>query len=322
MFIRINESSLFDGNGNRISPQLDPNATILHLDSCTSLTNLEEEITLPQNLESLITLNCINITNLPENLPNTLQSLEIFNCPHLTNLPNLPDGLTTLKLIQCGELTRLPELPDSITTLHLLCENLNITPELSQKIRQLEADGFNVKLSDNVRSKLDSTHESRLKLENDALEDLIFEQYKAINPDLPTPNAFQALLKRFATENIEERGGCEEILKQISKILNAFLEEPNHLKWADEIAQAFLAGCVNQPVAGWSEICALMAIAQAPKEEKIDSSKQYIVLKEVSMYLHEKRIMDDCPAVEVEAANLLFTEVHKKLLAERDIAKP
>jgi hypothetical protein len=170
------------------------------------------------------------------------------------------------------------------------CENLNITPELSQKIRQLETDGLDVILSDNVRSKLDSlTRESRLKLKNDALEDLVFEQYKAINPDLPTPNAFQELLKRFATEKIEERGGCEEISEQIFEILNAFYEEPNHLKWADEIAQAFLAGCVNQPVAGWSEICALMAIAQAPKEEKIDSSKQYIVLNEVSRYLREKK---------------------------------
>ena len=153
------------------------------------------------------------------------------------------------------------------------------------------------------------------------------------------------MLGRFLTEKIGQRGESqqepiEETLEKIATstkpVLEAFVQEPNHLKWADEIAKAYLDGCVNQPVRGWLEISAWLPIAQAPETiDKIEASKHLRVLEKMNNYIIEKlakeaelrrsageAVHSTMVGVEVEAGNALFREVHKKLLLNEDISKP
>ena len=163
------------------------------------------------------------------------------------------------------------------------------------------------------------------------------ESYKTTNPDesVPRPRAIKTLLTRFLTEGIDQRGESqqetiEETLEKIATstkpVLEAFVQKPNHLKWADEIAKAYLEGCVNQPVRGWLEISAWLPIAQAPETiDKIEASKHLMVLEKMNNYVINKLAKEAelrMARVEVEAGNALFREVHKKLLLNRDISKP
>ena len=163
------------------------------------------------------------------------------------------------------------------------------------------------------------------------------ESYKTINPDqsVPRPRAIKTLLDRFLTEKIDQRGESqqepiEEALEKIANstkpVLEAFFQEPNYLKWADEIAKAYaLAGCVNQPVRGWQEISAWLSIAQALDTiDKIKASKHLMVLDKMD-YVTKKLVKESnsgMARVEVEAGNALFRQVHKKLLLNKDISEP
>ena len=164
------------------------------------------------------------------------------------------------------------------------------------------------------------------------------ESYKTINPDqsVPRPRAIKTLLDRFLKEKIGQRGESqqepiEETLEKIANstkpVLEAFVQKPNYLKWADEIAKAYaLDGCVNQPVRGWLEISAWLSIAQAPEIiDKIEASKHLRVLDKMDNYVTKKLAKEAnsrMAGVEVEAGNALFREVHKKLLSNKDISEP
>jgi len=162
------------------------------------------------------------------------------------------------------------------------------------------------------------------------------KSYKTINSDqsVPRPEAIKTLMNRFLTEEIDQRRESqqeplEETLEKIANstkpVLEAFVQEPNHLKWADEIAKAYLGGCVNQPVRGWLEISAWVPIAQAPETtDKIEASKHLRVLEKMDCVTEKliKESNSQMAGVEVEAGNALFREVHKKLLSNGDISKP
>jgi len=330
----IRESELILGaDGIRRLPELDGGITNLCLIRCTSLTSLPENLpdgitslslngcssltsleNLPVGITNLDLSGCTSLTSLQENLPVAITSLALDRCTSLTSLPeNLPDGITSLSLFGCASLTSLPEnLPVGITHLYLDgCTNLIFTPELTRRLLTLEANGADIRYPDHFISNAGPVAETKLEL--------AINSYAERNPDLTRPERIKTLLNRFVTEGIEERGGNKEIVKTTSAILTAFTQDPNHLKWAEEIATAYMQGCVNQPVAGWSEICALMAIAQAPKEKKLEASKQYRVLQRVLEYLYELPADQQFVVFQAEAANSLFKEVHKKLLNEGEI---
>ena len=150
------------------------------------------------------------------------------------------------------------------------------------------------------------------------------QQYEANNPDEPKIIHLKSLLFRFLTQNAEERGGIEIILSPVSPVLEAFTQNPNHLKWAEKIAGEYLDGCVNQPVAGWSEICAVTSIAQAPKIiDKIEAAKHLMALEAIKDFI-SKLPADQKPgeAVEVEAGNSLLMRIHERLLTDNLIAEP
>ena len=237
-------------------------------------------------------------------------------------------NVTELNLGRCTSLTSLPEnLPAGITRLDLDdCTSLTFTPSLIERLSTLEAAGTSIRYPQHFNPD-DQVAKAKLDLE------AAITSYNIANPDLPKPEAIKNLLHRYLTEGIGQRGDgvtaspkecLKEIISTTTPILEALTKNPNHLKWADEIAKAYLDGCINQPVAGWSEISAIMSIAQAPTViEKIEATKHLRVLEGVTNYIATLP-QDQKPGVEVEAesGNALFREVHKKLLAEGDIEQP
>lgn len=150
----------------------------------------------------------------------------------------------------------------------------------------------------------------------------IGKRYKEAN-NIPAENPIPStttLVHRFLNEGINQRGGVKEIIRALDPVLNILDKNPQHLKWAEETSALYLDGCVNQPVAGWSEICAFASIAEAPTMiEKMQSVKHLLVNDQIKIFVAETL---NSQVVEVEAGNCLLREIHKKLLQEDDIAKP
>jgi len=140
----------------------------------------------------------------------------------------------------------------------------------------------------------------------------------------PRPAAIKTLLHRL-TESAVQRGSLGELVATTTPVLDAFTQNPNHLEIADEIAKAYeVDGCINQTVASWLEISAIMSIAMAPETaDKIAATKHLRALETIKNYV-ATLAQDQKPGsnVEVEAGNALFREVHKKLLENQEIENP
>lgn len=223
---------------------------------------------------------------------------------------------------------RLPEFNINITNLDLSgCTGLIFTPELIEKLQTLEEREVEIRYPSHF------TQNSQVESAKEKLDSAI-AIYKASNPYVPEPVSIKTLLHRFLSEGIDYRGAnraatAKECIKEIvattTPVLDIFTQNPDHLKWADEIAKGFLEGCVNQPVAGWSEISAWTSITQSREvADKIAATKHLRVLKELSGHVVGLINEGQGPGqgVEVEAGNALFREVHKKLIAEGDITNP
>ncbi len=270
------------------------------------------------------------IKRLPE-LNRDITNLNLHGCRGLTSLPeNLTAGITNyLNLTNCTGLTSLPEnLPAGIVYLDLHgCTGLIFTPELIEKIQTLQEREVEICYPSHF------TQNSQVESAKEKLDSAI-AIYKASNPNVPEPVSIKTLLHRFLSEGINYRGAnqaatAKECIKEIvattTPVLDIFTQNPDHLKWADEIAKGFLDGCVNQPVAGWSEISAWTSIAQSQEvADKIAATKHLRVFEELSGHVVGLINEGQGPGqgVEVEAGNALFREVHKKLIAEGNIINP
>lgn len=263
----------------------------------------------------------------------------LCGCKSLTSLPELPK-LIKLDLTNCCKLIYLPKLPDELTDLNLRgCKSLIFTPDLINQLSDLERDGAIICYPTHFNL------EEQSKAAKEKLESAI-NSYKTMNPDssIPRPQEIVKLLNRYLTENIEQYGARpqedgeredigaslqrsqkEKCLKKIIlttiPILAAFNHNPNHLKWAEEIAKEYLGACVNQPVRGWSEISAITSIAQAAEvTDKIKAAGHLMVIEAITKYITDLP-QNQKPDVEVEAEaeNALFREVHNRLLKSGDI---
>ena len=254
------------------------------------------------------------IATLPAELVN-LNALESLNLGsnQLETFPAEILGLPALKDLSLGH-NRLAEIPEEIVNLVVLTrfdlsgnDQLNISQGLLGRLSELEKRECNVEYPDHFYSHKVALTKSHLKA--------IGAKYKAENPteaDDPIPSTTR-LLERFLDQNIEERGGIKQILQAANPTLNVLERSPNHLKWVDEIAEHHLEGCVNQPVAGWSEISALASIAEAPTMlEKLESAKHLLVLDEAKYFVRENF---HSIGLEVEAVNALLREEHEILLS-------
>ncbi len=262
------------------------------------------------------------IQTLPK-IPDSLRELEIYDCPNLTSIESFGENVEKIKIIRSGIQT-LPKIPASVKKISLFdCMNLEQNPELMTNLLELEEAGCEVTFPQNWNFGYESNlARSRLNA--------IIAGYKKENPGMPTPEAIRELFGRFLTEGVGtrrgsgDRGSILEIIQGVNPVLEFFEANPNSIEWADEVAKNYLSGCVNQPVAGWLEIAAIVAIANKKgATDKINASSQLIALQAITNHIANLPTEEKPGSgVEVEAGNVLFREIHKRLLKDKIIEEP
>jgi len=263
----------------RIAVEIPQETTHLDLAHCSSLEVLPQ---LPEGLQQINLSGCTKLKTIT-NVPSTVSHLDLRNCSDLEVLPQLPEGLQQLNLSNCSRLTLNDYLVDSL--IELKSRNCNITypSKLSSTIPQILA-----------RSRLES----------------VIRGYKQEIPNFNAPKLHE-LLKRFLTEDVNNRGGIEYLVDSVNGFLVELEKNKSFLPMFEDIATVYLSGCVNQPVFGVLEISALAAIIQAEGiVNKIEYSRQLLSIDQVKLFVATNFTAS---RVEVEAANALFREVHNKL---------
>jgi len=128
------------------------------------------------------------------------------------------------------------------------------------------------------------------------------------------------LIHRFVDESAGQRGGTQLIAESALKVSKVIKDNPSLLETLDESAKNFLAACVNQPVAGFSEIAVLAEIALQPEiPAKLEKAK---ILIAEELIKEEVRALGVGAGLEVELGNAMLREVHKNLLANHKITEP
>jgi len=203
-------------------------------------------------------------------------------------------------------------------------------------LSKLEERGCDITYPDHFNP-FKSIEDAKEKLEKVIAD---YRQSKEANPELESisagnPNSsddsqdgfIKQLFHRYLTEGIAHRSSANTQIKRAAEIVAStepFLkfvkQNPKHLPWIDEVCNSYLEGCVNQPVAGFSEINALIAIASEESlADKVFASNHLYALELI------KPIVTGNPppaGLEVEAGNALLIEVHKQLLENKIIEKP
>ena len=282
---------------------------------------------IPAGIGRLVALEILSFgANLITALPTEIEHLTSLKTLHLYDnqlnaIPAEIGRLVALTHLYLGK-NRLETLPAEIcnlpalTRLDLTNDNQLIpSPALLDRLSELETRGCDVQYPDHlsIGARVDL---AKLRLAQIATK---YREDNVIEAANPIPNTTE-LLQRFLDKNAEDRGGVGKLLQATAPTLKILEENPNHLKWAEEIATAYLTGCVNQPVAGWSEISALSSIAEAPTMlEKLELAKHLLVNDRVKEFVSARFVGRE---FEVEAGNALLREVHKKLLSEGVITKP
>jgi hypothetical protein len=152
----------------------------------------------------------------------------------------------------------------------------------------------------------------------------IIDKYIADNPDKSPPSYFKQLMDRYLQEGVIVRGGATSITSDVKPHLDFLSHHPQHLSWVNTIAGRYVVdGCINQPVAGWSEIVAYLLIAKAKGADQcLEAAKYLIALEALRAHALECNAnKGKSEAVEVEAGNVLARAV-SKLLSARDGMKP
>ena len=302
--------------------------TSLDLHGCTDLVNLPE--TLPAELIDLDLSDCTGLENLPETLPAGLAGLYLHGCTGLVNLPEtLPAGLVGLYLHDCTSLVRLPaELPAGLTRLDLSgCTGLLYSLELVAKLTELEQrnagnPAFQLIWPAHIErtpaiaavKEILTTAYRSYHQPNEDLRERVPDPADSVN--YPT----LSLLHRFMTESVVERGGLDRVVGFVLPIVEQLAANPQLLEFVDESAKVHLEACVNQPVAGFTEIANLVNIASQPDiPSKLEAAR---VLMAINAIREEVLKLGVGPGVQVELANAMLREVHHSLLSAGVIARP
>ncbi len=288
---------------------------ILH--GCTSLTSVEGA-----TFNSSVSLNrCTSLTSVEGTTFN--DNADLRGCTSLTSVEGTTfndnadlRGCTSLISVEGARFNRNVSL-DGCTSLTSLtgatfhgdvdlsrCTGLIPTPELISQLEGMEAQGKVVTWPE---------HFNRGNLIDDAKARLgtIVNTYKKTKPE-GAPETLR-LFNRFLGEGLGQRGGKVEVVESVTPFLEFIEKEPQNLSWIEERAKHYLQGCVNQPVAGFSEISAWAAIAKKTEiADKIEAARQLMALEEIKQFVAEN---SPGQGIEVEAGNALFREVHKQLVA-------
>ena len=306
-------------------PNLPEGLETLNLSGCKELTELPDE--LPKGLKFLDLRDCKKLKELP-NLPSGIDTLDLSGCKELTELPKLPEGLKDLNLSGCKELTELPdELPKGLEFLNLNnCKGLKNTPALIEQLTKLEEENRNnprFKLiwpdhidrnKDVTQIKRDLAEAYRSYYQND-------ESFKNKEPDHSDRANYPtlALFHRFMSESVSQRGGMDKVIKSIITVVQGIKNNPQILKYIDEVSRSYLDACINQPVAGFTEVANLVNISQQKDiPSKLEAARTIGCIELIKSKIAVSGVG---AGVEVELANAMLMKVHEKLLSNKDISK-
>ena len=284
----------------------------------------EELPNLPESLTKFTAYNCSEIKKLPD-LPEWLTELEISWCESLEELPELPESLTKLIAKSCSNLARLPEnFPANLEYLDLSdCSSLPNSPALITQLRELEnrnRDNPNFELIWPVH--IDQTAGKATEVKQ--LITGAYKQYYSTNPDFRDrePNATDGanyptlkLFHRFLSESVGDRGGAEKIAESAFITAQKIAQNPQLFKFIDEHSKTYLDACVNQPVAGFTEISMMVDITtQLDVRSKLEAARMLMsveVIRETT-----SKLIKNATGVEAELANAMLIEVCKELRVE------
>jgi hypothetical protein len=151
------------------------------------------------------------------------------------------------------------------------------------------------------------------------------DHWKIIEPK-PIP-AFPTLLlvDRYLKKDINKRGGILKIIEPATIFSQRVLQNPQLLETTDQHSKIYLGACVNQPVAGFTEIANLANIDSCTTiPQKLEECRVLIALDLIKMNIGELKSIHNQTVgvgVEVELANAILIEVHKTLLMHEIIDK-
>ena len=319
--------------------------TRINLYYCHFLTELPEN--LPDGLTEIDVHLCRSLKKLPEKLPQSLTKLNANGCSNLERLPDLEEGITEIDISWCKSLKKFPErLPQSLIKLNISsCRNLEELPEnLPANLQFLDLSGcFKLPNSPALITQLRELENRNRDNPNFTLiwpvhidqtagkatevKQLItgaYKQYYSTNPDFRDrePNATDGanyptlkLFHRFLSESVGDRGGAEKIAESAFITAQKIAQNPQLFKFIDEHSKTYLDACVNQPVAGFTEISMMVDITtQLDVRSKLEAAR---MLMSVEVIRQETRnLIGNATHVEVELANAFLIEVCKELRVE------
>ena len=287
-------------------PAFNENLTIhtVILEKCTDLESITG--TFSRCLKELSLSNNKSLRTI-ESLPRSLESLDLMNCENLEDIPLLPD-----------------DLPWNINHINLNgCDRLVQTPELLESLRKLADVGCDVIYPDHFELS-DTIIEMRNRLAQLGKQEDI--------------ENIEELLFYIVTEEPEDRSAKTELEDQYKDLFDRYVEpilfflekdkenqNSNALEWVKGIASIYLTGCVNQPVAGISEILSWISVAKERHLiNKIDASKEILTLDTIKQFISDHLANPELenddriePIIEVEAGNVLFRDVYNRLKSNK-----
>ena len=318
----VEEINLFGCKSLKIIPNIPATVTKLNFGGCFKLKALSE---IPEGVEEINLLDCKRLTTIP-NLPETIKKLNLGGWEEIRILPILHEGIEEIDLSDCYSLETISDIPRTVKKLNLQrCERLSLTLELITRLEELEEQECEIIYPEHFNPDILSA-KAKEKLAQ------ITKNYREENPDqTSSSSSITTVLNRFLTEGIGQRSEesnqekrAREIAQSTLPILEILEKNPHLLPLVDKIAGEFLAGCINQPVRGWSEVAALMAIAaQSDISDRLEETKQIFTLDYIAGFVSE--LPEDQKVgkmFEVEAGNALYREVHKMLVGNKTLKEP
>ena len=120
------------------------------------------------------------------------------------------------------------------------------------------------------------------------------------------------------TESVEERGGMNKVIESIISVAQGIKGHPQILESIDKVSTEYLDACVNQPVAGFTEVANLVNISQQKNIPlKLGASRAIMCINLIRLKTINLKVGE---GVEVELVNAMLMKVHEKLLLKKDIS--
>ena len=290
----------------------------IYLFGCTGLTKLTG---LLEGLKVLDLSGCTGLEELTA-LPRGLEALDLSGCTGLAEIMGLPEGLRTLHLYGCTGLKELPKLPKELTVLDLSgCTGLPNTPALIEQLTELEEKpDFILIWPDHIdrnpkvtQIKKDLAEAYKSYYESD-------ENLKDKEPCVSDRAKYPTfvLFHRYMSESVGERGGMNKVTESIISVAQGIKDHPQILESIDKVSREYLDACVNQPVAGFTEVANLVNISQQKNIPlKLEASRAIMCINLIRSETVKLKVGE---YVEVELVNAMLMKVHEKLLLNEDIS--